>query len=122
MPQRRVVRLSVKRADGSLAETGINVIVADDFVGRLVGLLTRRNLHNDAGLLLVPCGSIHSFGMRFLFDAIFLDRDGRVLRCADNVPPNRLRFAPEGTVQVLEIAQGNRIHTGINLDDQLIFG
>ena len=100
----------------------IRIAVASSFVARLVGLLAHKKLETNSGLLLVPCGSIHTVGMRFPIDVVFLDHAGRVLGWADSVPPNRFRFAPKGTRQVLEIAQGNRIRTGINLADYLIFG
>lgn len=117
------VRLSFQSslAAGQVCPTSIWVSKATTFLTRLVGLLFRRELSENEGLLLYPCGSIHTIGMRFTIDVLFLDNKNKVLAVADEVKPNRLRFAPRGTVKVLEIAQGNRIRTGINLDDHLIF-
>lgn len=122
MSGRQIVELRIRRSDVPERIAEIQVTVANSFWGRLVGLLAHKRLEVDSGFLLVPCASIHTFGMRFPIDVIFLDRAGKVLGWADNVAPNRLRFAPGRTKQVLEIAQGNRIRTGINLDDYLIFG
>lgn len=45
----------------------------------------------DIGLELAPCRSVHTFGMRFALDLIWLDRAGRVVRVDADVPPRRLR-------------------------------
>jgi hypothetical protein len=42
-------------------------------------------------LLLPRCRSIHTFGMRFALDLVWIDRDGRVLGVDECVPPNRVR-------------------------------
>lgn len=98
-----------------------NVRRADSFLTRLVGLLSRRSLGDEEGLIIVPCASVHTFWMRFSIDLVFLDRQHRVLGISENVKPNRVRVAPNGTFAVLEIAQGNVMRTGIHLDDILIF-
>ena len=46
---------------------------------------------SDLGLELAPCRSVHTFGMRFALDLIWLDRDGRVVRVDVEVPPRRVR-------------------------------
>ena len=107
--------------DNEPRSTQISVELANTFFTRLVGLLSRSSLPNDQGLLLDPCSSIHTLGMRFPIDIIYLDKENKVLGNADDLKPNRFSFAPKGTAKVLEIAQGNRIRTGINLDDYLIF-
>ena len=43
------------------------------------------------GLSLAPCRSIHTFGMRFALDLIWLDGAGRVVRVDEGVPPRRFR-------------------------------
>ena len=57
---------------------------------RLRGLLGRTSLGPDAALLIDHCGDIHTLGMRFPIDVIFLDRAWRVIRIVRDVPPNRL--------------------------------
>jgi len=116
-----IVGLKIRRGNGLMDNTSLNIRVADTFFSRLVGLLSRKSLSDTEGLLLKPCGSIHTIGMRFSIDVLFLDRENKVLGLADNVQANRFRFAPRHTESVLEIAEGNRIRTGINLDDYLIF-
>ena len=43
------------------------------------------------GLELAPCRSVHTFGMRFALDLIWLDAAGDVVRVDERVPPRRLR-------------------------------
>lgn len=117
----RFAMMSIKDARSSVRVTSIQVQIADSFYERLLGLLPRRSIADSEGLMLVPCSSIHTVGMRFPIDVLFLDFQNKVLGYSDSVLPNRIRVAPRGTVKVLEIAEGNRIRTGINLDDYLIF-
>ena len=81
--------------------------LADTFWGRLCGLQFRRPLPAGTGLLLVPCGSIHTMWMRFAIDVAMLDRSGRVLYVRRAVRPWRYVHAPRGTHAVLETAAGD---------------
>ena len=45
----------------------------------------------SVGLELSPCRSIHTFGMRFALDLIWLDGAGQVVRVDVSVPPRRFR-------------------------------
>jgi uncharacterized membrane protein (UPF0127 family) len=53
------------------------------------GLLGRRSLSAGEGLLLRPAAAIHTAFMRFAIDAVFLDREGVVLRVAHDLAPWR---------------------------------
>jgi uncharacterized membrane protein (UPF0127 family) len=80
------------------------VDVARGFLSRLVGLAGRRA--DRARALLIPrCRSVHTFGMRFPLDLVWLDRDGRVLRVDEAVPPRRARSCRAATA-VLEVPAG----------------
>jgi len=73
---------------------------------RLVGLLDRTRLEPGEGLWLNPCGSVHTWGLRFPIDVLFLDAGGRVLALRSPLPPWRVALAPRGTHSVLEVAAG----------------
>lgn len=94
---------------------------AKTFYTRLVGLLNRRCLNETEGLLIKPCSSIHTIGMRFAIDVVYLSNENRVLGFSEDVKPYRFRVAPQGTVSVLEVSEGNVKRTGIHLDDILLF-
>jgi uncharacterized membrane protein (UPF0127 family) len=77
--------------------------VATGFRARLLGLAFSRRA---AEPLLIPrCRSVHTFGMRFAIDVVFLDRHGRVLRVASAVPPGRV-VSCRGAAAVVETAAG----------------
>jgi uncharacterized membrane protein (UPF0127 family) len=57
---------------------------------RLLGLAFLRALPPGHALLIPHCRSVHTFGMRFPIDIVFLDENGRVLRVARDTPPRRV--------------------------------
>jgi uncharacterized membrane protein (UPF0127 family) len=73
---------------------------------RLRGLLGRRRLEADEGLLLRPVGAIHTLFMRFAIDVVFLDRDYVVLKVVENVRPWRFAAARRAKA-VLELPTGS---------------
>jgi uncharacterized protein len=58
-------------------------------LGRLVGLAMRRD--RGIALLLPRCRSVHTFGMRFPLDLVWLDARGEVVRVDRGVRPWRMR-------------------------------
>jgi uncharacterized membrane protein (UPF0127 family) len=66
------------RADGTVVCSAC--AVADRPAARLRGLLGRRALGIDEGLLIRPASSIHTFFMRFPIDVEFIDRRGVVVK------------------------------------------
>jgi uncharacterized membrane protein (UPF0127 family) len=98
-----------------------NCLVADSFGLRLRGLLGRPALAGGQGLLLRPCGSIHTWFMRVAIDAVFLDRDLRVVHTAVEVRPWRMARARHARA-VLELAAGEAARLGIAVGDQLVLG
>jgi uncharacterized membrane protein (UPF0127 family) len=84
---------------------GHEVAVAGGFRARLLGLAGLRRERAGAGLLIPRCASVHTFGMRFPLDLVFLDRDARPLAVCLCVPPHRLA-RHRGAAAVLEIPSG----------------
>jgi uncharacterized membrane protein (UPF0127 family) len=60
------------------------------FQTRLRGLLGHRPLHPGQGLWIAPCNWIHTVGMGFPIDVLYLDREGRILQAAPAMHPNRI--------------------------------
>src|SRR5256885_7649542 len=75
------------------------------------GLLGRRQLPTGDGILLKPASSVHMAFMRFAIDAVFLDRDMRVVKIAAELKPWRAAGA-RGSKSVLEIAAGGNAPRG----------
>ena len=92
--------------------------VADNAWKRLRGLLGRASLPEGEGMLFRGESSIHSAFMRFRFDAVFMDRELRVVGLAEHIPPWRMRAA-RGARNILELAAGEISRTGLAIGDQL---
>lgn len=69
---------------------GREVPVASSFRSRLLGLAHTDREEAGPGLLIPRCSSVHTFGMRFPLDLVFLDRDGRPCSVRREVPPRRV--------------------------------
>ena len=72
---------------------------------RFVGLMGRSSLAPDEGMLFPGTGSIHMFFMRFPIDAVFCDRDLRVVKVSRHLKPWRTAAA-RGAKIVIELASG----------------
>jgi uncharacterized membrane protein (UPF0127 family) len=86
-------------------ELASRVEVADTGAARSKGLLGRRGLGKGAGLWIVPCESVHTFGMKFSIDLIYLDRNHRIRKIRKSVPPWRISVCLTAH-SVLELAAG----------------
>jgi uncharacterized membrane protein (UPF0127 family) len=104
-------------ADGRVVCPALSV--ADTAARRMKGLLGRRSLGDEEGLLLRPAGSIHTAFMHFPIDAVFLDADLRVLRVEGNLRPWRIA-AQRGAKAVVELpagaAEGMGLAVGMTLE------
>ena len=98
------------------------VKVASSFVSRLVGLLPRSRIDAQEGLWLEPGGSVHTLGMRFPIDVLFLNYELKVLKVAAHLRPQRFAAAPAGTRFVLELAAGQAGQCGVMIGTELVAG
>lgn len=83
----------------------LQVRIADRFFARARGLLGTRSLAPDGALLIPRCTAVHTFGMRYAIDVLFLDPDARVIAIRAAVPPWRICWQA-GAAAVLELAAG----------------
>ena len=72
---------------------------------RLLGLALLDRRAAGAGLLLPGCRSVHTFGMRFPLDLVFLDFELRQISLRRAVPPGRIAFERRAQA-VLELPAG----------------
>jgi len=98
---------------------GTRIGLADGWWSRLRGLLGRPAPADGEGLLLVPCRSVHMFGMRYALDVAFLDRDGAVIAAYPALPPGtRTRWHGRARA-ALELPPGTLRRTGTREGDTL---
>lgn len=91
---------------------------ANTVLKRMVGLLNRRGLSEGDGLLLDRCYGIHTFGMRFPIDVLFLDKELRVIRAVPALPPFRTCVVKQA-IYVLELPVGSIQRTQTSAGDQM---
>jgi len=84
---------------------GLVVVVARSRRERRRGLAGLDALAPGVGLQLVPCRSVHTIGMRFALDLVWLDGAGRVVRVDRDVPPWRVRTCLRAR-SVVEVGAG----------------
>ncbi|HEX2954503.1 MAG TPA: DUF192 domain-containing protein [Bacillota bacterium] len=89
-----------------VAGSSIRVLKADTFWLRFRGLLGKKDLPEQEGLLLEPCNNVHTVGMHFPIDIIFLSDDDRIIAVHRNVEPGRLCIRAANARKVLELAAG----------------
>lgn len=93
--------------------------IALEWRDRLRGLMGRRSLPGDEGLVIRPCESIHTLWMRFPIDVVFADPKKRVVRVYPNVKPWRLRLGGWNAFIVIEGAAGMIERSGTEVGDTL---
>ncbi|MBE0607696.1 MAG: DUF192 domain-containing protein [Deltaproteobacteria bacterium] len=88
---------------------------------RTRGLLGTMELPRGGGLWIAPCRSIHSFGMRYQFDALFLDGYGKVVGAHPRFQRNRISRIFWKARGVLELPAGTIGRTFTALGDEVVF-
>ena len=84
----------------------------------MVGLLNRKTLTSGEGLLLDRCYGIHTIGMRFPIDVLFLDKELHVIRAVEALPPFRTCVVRQA-IYVLELPIGAIRSSGTETGDQI---
>ena len=95
-----------------------DVAVARSFWDRFRGLMLRRGMASGEALLIEPSASIHTAFMRFPIDVVFLDREKRVVKVAENVRP--FRAALSRGHSALELNAGSAGEANIAEGDRLV--
>jgi len=98
----------------------LNVTVADTHLSRLKGLLGKLRLKADEGVWVVPSRGVHTIGVLFAIDLIYLDADYRVIHTVESfssfgIAPIRIR-----SESVLELPTRTISSSQTQLGDQLL--
>lgn len=97
-----------------------DVRTADRFFTRLKGLLGTRQLPAGQGLLIRPCDSVHTFGMKYAIDVVFCNRENCVVKVVEQVEPGKITMCRAGKY-VLELPIGTLKNSGTMKGDFLSF-
>ncbi len=80
-----------------------NVSKTSNFLERMRGLLISSPLTENEGLLISPCSSVHTFGMSYAIDLVFLDKQFTIVKTVRSLKPWRMA-ASKASSMVLELA------------------
>ncbi len=93
--------------------------IAENLFARMKGLLGRSALAKGEGLLIRPCNGIHTFGMKFPIDAVFLDGNNIVIAIRKDLVSNRLTSIYPKAASVLELPAGTVDATDTRIGDEI---
>ena len=95
--------------------------VADDYFRRLIGLLGKTSswAKLGRGLWIVPSRGVHSIGMLFPIDLVFLSKDKKVIHVEEHFRPFRVSRVSLRTASVLELPTHTIYRSGTRVGDTL---
>jgi uncharacterized protein len=103
--------------------TGRVLVEADEargFAGRSVGLLGATGLLPGRGLLL-RTSQVHTIGMLFVIDVVYITKDGRIVKVR-TLKPGRLGPVVPTARWVLELGEGEAARLGLTSGRNVTFG
>lgn len=98
----------------------LGVAVADTPLTRLRGLLGKMRLRSDEALWVVPSRGIHTIGLLFPIDLIYLDAKLRVIHLIEHLGPLRIAPVRWQCASVLELPARSIYDSGTQVGDQLM--
>ena len=111
--------MRLTKQDGTIVAEPLEV--ASNFSAAGVGLMGRRQLPENGGLLIHGCNGIHMMFMRFPIDAVFVNKRGMVLKTYERLLP-WIGLVPLvwGADKVAELPVGTIRRHAIKAGDQLL--
>ena len=85
---------------------------------RRTGLLRHAEFPRGEGLWIAPCEAVHTIGMKFPIDVLFLNRERSVLKIRHNMKQWRMAACLRA-YSVLELPAGTAQSTGTEVGDRL---
>ncbi len=108
-----------------IIETGAVIahspLFADSFFQRLTGMLTRKFSPSLDAIIFRNCNAIHTFGMRFAIDVIFITDDNRITAVFPDVIPWRTRGTKGRKLTAIELPAGSIAKFSIKSGDFVEF-
>ena len=103
---------------GVAYDTAFTVRKTETTLERTRGLLGSKPLADNEGLWISPCNSVHTFGMSYPLDIVYLNRNQQVRKITANLKPRRLSFSllaasvielKAGTASKLLLKKGDKV-------------
>jgi uncharacterized protein len=112
------MRLINQTKNITLAE---DVLIANTIFTRIKGLLGKKYFLPNQALILDPCNCVHTFGMHFPIDILFIDKECRIIQTICQLKPNRISRMYWNSSKVIELPAGKLGFTHTKAGDQLKF-
>jgi Uncharacterized conserved protein len=97
-----------------------DVMHSTNLLERMQGLLGRQPLRQNQALLLRPCSSVHTFGMSYPIDLLFLSRTWQIIKMIHSLRPCRIAGA-FGAGMVIEMRAGTLDKLNLTLGTRLLW-
>ena len=98
----------------------LGVTPADTIFTRLKGLIGRFRLRSDEGIWVVPSSGVHTLGVLFPLDLIYLDEDYKVIHAIEYFPSFRIAPIRTKAASVLELPTHTIYSSQTQPGDQLL--
>lgn len=98
----------------------LQIIIANSFFTRFIGLMFQKKLPPATGLLLEPCSSVHMCFMVFAIDVVYLDKDYKIIHVVKNLKPWLGLSMCRKAWAVLEMTAGEAERCGLVVGRKLI--
>lgn len=100
----------------------LGVTVADTPFARLRGLIGKMRMRSDEAVWVVPSHGVHTIGLCFAIDVLYLDAQMRVVHAIENLRPLRIPPIRWNCASVLELPARSIFDSGTQVADQLLIG
>lgn len=93
------------------------IMIADNMLARSAGLLGTSQPDMQKALYLTPCKAVHTFGMKYPLDLVFLDGQGKVIKLVENLRPNQMTRLVPAAISALEFSPNTIAANAIEVGD-----
>jgi uncharacterized protein len=100
------------------SKRALHICYANNFFSRLRGLLFAPALSAGYGLVIAPCNSVHTIGMTYAIDIVFMSSQGLILQINPALKPWRMARCGKAKL-VLELASGQAAAEGLTIGQTL---
>lgn len=92
---------------------------AQNFYTRLKGLLGKKDIKSRCGLIIKPCNSIHTIGMKFTIDVAFISNDNRVIHIINQMSPGKISPIIKNSSYCIETKGGQLDDLTLSIGDEI---
>jgi hypothetical protein len=112
-------KISLHKADSG-ESIAAEASLAENFIERFIGLLSRSALQSEEALVIPRCASVHMFFMRFPLDVLFCSREMEILQLVENLRPWRISPYVSGAYYAVELPVNKIRDSGLAVGDTLL--